>query len=262
MYQSCDFVFAGESASMYGLSIYDIGSKKHTDNDYGNQANIVERRLPNRITPLHYGVRYHDQPLRFTLIFGSERDLDRYEMQAVSKWLTGYQDYQWLSICQPDMDHIQFRCLIQKLTPISVGWIPVAFEAQIVCDCAYGYGYPFEEKFRFGDKTKYIFYNDSTIRENLKPEMIVELDSGCTEFAVVNQTTGAEMRFSGLPSGGITIMIDNENEIITHIGQMEYDLYNYFNFHFFDLASGDNTIVFTGSGNITIKGRCMYNVGA
>lgn len=145
MYRSYQFTFANVSASMFGMFVCDIGSKKHSDNAFGNQANIVETRLPRRITPLHYGVRYHDKPLEFTLIFGAEQELDRYQLQEISNWLTGYQDYQWLSVDQPDMSHIQFHCLIQSLTPISVKWIPVAFEAKIICDCPYGYSYPFEE---------------------------------------------------------------------------------------------------------------------
>ena len=103
MYRTYEFTFADTPASLYGMFVADIGSNKHNNNDFGNQANIVETRIANRITPLHFGVRYHDQPLSFTLIFGSEQYMDRYQLQEVSNWLTGYQEYQWLSIDQPDM---------------------------------------------------------------------------------------------------------------------------------------------------------------
>ena len=134
MFKSYEFTYAGMPASMFGMYIADMSSNKHSANSFGNKANLVETRLANRVTPIHYGVRYNDSPLSFTLIFGADHKLDRYEMQVVSKWLTGYQEYQWLSIDQPDMEHIQFRCLVQELTPIHLSWVPMAFEAKIICE--------------------------------------------------------------------------------------------------------------------------------
>jgi len=261
MYRGYNFVFAGESADCYGMFACDIGSKRHSDAPFGNKANIVETRIPHRITPLHYGVRYHDEPLEFSVIFASEQYMDRYQLQEVANWLTGYQDYQWLCIEQPDMEHIQFRCLIRELTPISVGWYPLAFEAKIICDCAYGYSFPFEKKLVSNGSLQAIFYNDSTIRENLKPDLTIQLASGARNFSITNRTTGAAVSFTGLPAGGITILMDNENGIVrdSHDG---YDLYEYFNFQFFDLASGDNDLLIVGAGIVTINGRYMYNVGA
>lgn len=261
MYKSYQFTFANTPASMFRMFVCDIGSKQHSDNAFGNEANIVETRLPRRITPLHYGVRYHDKPLEFTLIFGAEQELDRYQLQEISNWLTGYQDYQWLSIDQPDMSHIQFHCLIQSLTPISIKWIPVAFEAKIICDCPYGYSYPFEEVITLDGTTNFRFYNDSTIREMLKPNVKIELNPDCTSFSITNKTTGAVVRFTGLPAGGIVIQMDNENEII-YDSTETYDLYDYFNFQFLNLVSGDNDLLLEGSGKVTISGRYLYNVGA
>lgn len=148
MFKSYEFTYAGMPASMFGMYIADMSSNKHSANSFGNKANLVETRLANRVAPIHYGVRYNDSPLSFTLIFGADHKLDRYEMQAVSKWLTGYQEYQWLSIDQPDMEHIQFRCLVQELTPIHLSWVPMAFEAKIICDCPYGYSYPFAKTYQ------------------------------------------------------------------------------------------------------------------
>lgn len=261
MYKAYDFTFADEAASTYGVFIYDIGSHSNSDNSFGNVANIVETRLPNRIKPLHFGVRYHDDPLSFTVIFGSENYMDRYQLQEVSKWLTGYQDYQWMSIDQPDMEYIRLRCLVQELTPVSVGWLPVAFEAKIVCDCAYGYSFPWEEAFSVDGVLETTFYNDSTIREHLKPDLAIRLASGGTNFTITNKTTGTVMSFSGLPAGGVTIIADNENGILRD-GNDEYDLYEYFNFQFFELASGDNELVFEGIGEVTISGMFLYNMGA
>lgn len=261
MFRGYSFVFNDVSSELYGMFVCDIGNKSHSDNEFGNKANIVETRIANRITPLHYGVRYHDTPLTFTLIFGSEEYMDRYQIQEASNWLTGYQDYQWLSIDQPDMEHIQFRCIIESLTPISIQWLPIAFEAKVICDCPYGYSYPFEEKITVSGTINRRLYNDSTIREHLKPEVRIMLEPDCKNFSITNQTTGTSLEFTALPSGGITIIVDNENEIVRD-SEGQYDLYDHFNFQFLEFASGDNQLAITGSGTVMINGRYMYNVGA
>ena len=159
------------------------------------------------------------------------------------------------------MEHIQFRCLIQSLTPISIRWLPIAFEAKVICDCPYGYSYPFEERIPVNGTINHRFYNDSTIKENLRPEVQIILASGCKNFSITNLTTGTFMEFSALPNGGITIIVDNENEIVRD-SYGQYDLYEHFNFQFLEFASGDNQLVITGSGTVVINGRYLYNVGA
>ena len=144
MFNSYEFTFAGESSLMYGLMIYEIGGQGQDDVSFGNTASIIESRTINRVRPIHQGVNYHEDPLEFEVVFGSQEPLDRYELEAISLWLTGYQDYQWLSIDQPDMNRVQYRCFITDLQPISHGWLPVAFKATVRCDCPYAYGYPFE----------------------------------------------------------------------------------------------------------------------
>lgn len=261
MFKTYEFTFGGIPASTFGMFVCDIGSKKHGDNTFGNKANIVETRIANRIKPLHFGVRYNDNPLEFSLIFGAEQEMDRYQLQEVAKWLTGYQEYQWLTIDQPDMEKVQFRCLIQSLTPISIGWIPYSFEAKILCDCPYGYSYPFKEEIELTGTRDYLLYNDSTIRERLCPQLKIELQEDCTNFSITNNTTGETLSFANLPTGGLAILIDNENQTVVEV-QGRYNLYPYFNFQFFELESGDNALTFEGIGKVTITGRYLYNVGA
>lgn len=262
IYSSYEFVYAGLPSSMFDMFVCDIGSKSHGDNAFGNQANIVETRIANRVTPLHYGVRYHDEPLSFTLIFASEYSLDRYQIQEVAKWLTGYQEYQWLSIAQPDLEYIQFRCLVKTLTPISVGWYPTAFEAKIICDCPYGYSYPFERSFTVEGGADVVFHNESTARVLLRPMLHVELADGCAELSIKNNTMdGDALVLSGLPGGALSITVDNENLVVSE-ENYGIDLYEYFNYHFLELGVGDNELSISGSGTVTISGRYLYNVGA
>lgn len=258
MYDSYDFTFAGVSASMYGMYISDIGGNKHSAVPFGNRAKIVETRLAQRVTPLHFGVRYNDDPLEFTLIFGADRVLDRWEMQEVSRWLTGYQEYQWLSIDQPDLDYVQFRCLITELTPIHNVWLPMAFEAKIRCDCPYAYGYPFSEVYTVSGERELLWRNDSSANVLFYPKL--QITTAGSSFSVANRTTNDEaMVLSGLPVG-IVIHADCENEVLTDVNGV-YNLYNSFNFHFLSLQPGDNLLVFNGHFTVTISGRYLYNVG-
>ena len=159
-------------------------------------------------------------------------------------------------------EDMQFRCLVQELTPIHHVWLPMAFEAKIICDCPYAYSYPFEKSFQVNGETKVRFYNDSTCREYLRPTVIANLAAGCTDFSIKNNTVGREeTKFADLPSGGLTIHIDNENGVITE-EVAGYDLYDSFNFQFLELEPGDNELILSGVGLVTIKGRYLYNVGA
>ena len=258
MYTCYEFTYAGLASSMFGLAVCDLGSKSHSDIAFGNAASIVEKRLQTRITPLHFGVNYHEEPLQFNLIFAAEESMDRYQLQEVAKWLTGYQE--WLTIDQPDMENYAFKCLISNLTPVSVGWFPVAFEAQIICDCPYAYGYPFSETYKVTGSSTIQFYNDSSINENLRPMININLNAGQTSVTIKNNTTNEELTLSSLPDG-ITIHIDNENCILRDHDD-EYNLYSGFNFVFLSFAPGLNNLTVSCSGTIEITGRFMYNVGA
>lgn len=261
MFRTYDFSFAGYPASMYGLFVADIGNNKMADESFGNKANIVEQRIANRITPLHFGVKYNETPLQFELIFGSDHLLDKYECQEVSKWLTGHQDYQWLSIDQPDLDDKQFRCLIQELMPISIRGLANSFKATVICDCPYAYGLPFDDNYTVRGTSNIIYYNDGSCRELMKPHITITLNAGCTEFSIDNKTTGKKFELSGLPGDAMTIDVDNENCIMSErTGSV--NIYNYFNFNFVGLASGDNEMIITGDTDVRIQGRFLYNVGA
>ena len=259
-FNTYEFTFAGISCLQYGLMIYDIDNHKQNAVSFGNTADIVEAKTVNRIRPIHYGVNYHEDPLEFTLVFGSENPLDRFEMEAISLWLTGHQQYQWLSIDQPDLDHVQFRCICTKLTPIFNGWLPVAFEADFRCDCPYAYGHIFQKTYTISGATDILFRNESTVREYLRPSLTIIKASGTSSFSIVNHNDGdREFLFSNLPTASTTIQIDNENGIITELSGV--DLYSKFNLNFFRLVPWDNNLTVTGNGELVITGRFLHNVG-
>ena len=239
--------------------VYDFGGTGQNSVAFGNKASIIENRTMNRIQPIHLGVNYHEDPLEFTLVFGAERDLDRYEMSNIAFWLTGHQDYQWLSIDQPDLSHLEYRCIITSLTPIMHGWLPYAFEANVRCDCPYAYGLPFLYNYTINGSTDILFRNDGTVREYLKPVLDITPGAGTTEFKIVNASDGnREFILSNIPASS-RIVVDNNSGIITELNYA-YNLYDGFNMNFFRLVPGDNELTVTGNGTLAVTGRFLYNV--
>lgn len=259
IFNSYEFTFAGESSAMYGLMIYDIGGKGQSDVAFGNKASIVETRTNCRVQPIHFGVNYNKTPLQFKLIFGSEHELDRYEMETISYWLTGHQTYQWLSIDQGDLERVQFKCLITQLTPIFHGWLPVAFEATVICDCPYAYGFEFNKQYTISGQTDILFRNESSVREFIKPTITFIPSVGVTTLSIVNHNdSDREFRIDDIPSSSV-VEVNNLSGILLE-KRYGRNLYDGFNLNFFRLVHGDNNLTVTGNGTLTISGRFLYNV--
>ena len=237
MFNCYEFTFDGESSAMYGLMVYDIGGRGQSDVSFGNKASIVETRTNNRIQPIYFGTNYHSKPLEFKLVFGAERELDRYELEDIAYWLTGRKEYKWLSIGQQDMEQLQFRCMVTELTPISHGWLPVAFQATIQCDCPYAYSYPFEKQYTISGETTILFRNESSVREYLKPEISFAPASSTSALSLVNlDDDNREFKLTGIPSGA-SVFVNNSNGIIQELSS-GYNLYDGFNLNFFRLVHG------------------------
>lgn len=239
--------------------LYDIDGKKQDNVSFGNKAEISELRLPRRVQPIHYGVNYHKDPLQFKLVFGAEQYLDRYDLEAIALWLTGYQDYQWLSIAQQDLDNVQFRCLIRELTPISIAWLPIAFEATVLCDCPYAYSYPKAEQYTISGTTELLIRNEGSVREYVYPTIRYVPDSGVHSLSIVNDSDDHRLfQFTGLPDS-VGVLVDNQNGIIQGVGTSA-SLYPCFNLNFFRFVPGDNHLVISGDGTLTFDWRTLHNV--
>ncbi len=67
-FYASEFTFDGESSAMYGLVICTFNRRGQDNVSFGNKAKIIETRTNRCIQPIHFGVRYNDSPLTFTLI--------------------------------------------------------------------------------------------------------------------------------------------------------------------------------------------------
>ena len=237
--------------------VCDVDYAQQEDVPFGNQASIIESRTRNCIQPIFYGVDYHEDPLEFKLIFGAVQPLDRYDLQRISMWLTGHQSYKWLSIDQPDLGEVCYRCIITALKPVSIGWLPYAMEATIRCDCPYAYSFPIHKSYTITGESHILFANESSVRAHLKP--LLSIVTTATDFEIINQSDdGRKFAFHGLPSGEKSILADNAHGILTD-RNAEYNLYEYFNMNFFRFIHGDNILDVKGTGTLTVDCRFLYN---
>jgi phage-related protein len=259
LFNAYEFTFAGQSSLSYDLMIYDIDGHSQDTVSFGNKADIIEGTTLTRVRPLHYGVNYNSSPLEFKLVFGSDRPFDRYEMEDIALWLTGYQDYQWLSIGQADLEGREFRCMVTELTPIVISWLPVAFEATIRCDCPYAYGLPYHYQYSVSDSSKVIFRNNGSVREYIKPMLTITLVDNATDFSIINESdNGREIKFTNLPASVKKIILDNERGILVDV-ETGLNLYPYFNKRFFRAVQGDNILQISGSATVEFDGRFLHN---
>lgn len=261
MFDAYEFTFAGESSEVYGVHLYDFGGQGQKAVSFGNNATISETRTANRVQPIHYGVNHHASPLEFTLVFGSmDKELDRYEMEDIALWLTGRNDYEWLTIGQEDLEDVRFRCIITQLTPIHHGWLPYAFEATVRCDCPYAYGFPFEKQYTINGTTNILFQNEGSCREYFKPLLTFSPQANTRTLRIVNNSDGGRTsEINNLPSG-VSFTVDCNSGIISSANGQ--NLYRGFNMVLPRFIHGDNSLTVTGNGTLTISGSFLYNVAA
>lgn len=135
-------------------------------------------------------------PLEFRLIFGvnenraaAGRDIDREKMAIVSSWLMGHQSYRWLTVDQPDMINMRYRCVITDLEMIEIGFSKWAYSCTVRCDSPYAYLYP--QKFTFtvdGISTVQIC-SRSTANDVYYPHVEITLDD-CANLSNVAPYSG------------------------------------------------------------------------
>lgn len=256
------FIFDGIPCETFDLMMYDIGGTEQGEGRFANTVTIIEEGVGNRWRPLFYGVKYENKQ-ELEIVFGvnveridRQQYLDRYEIEAISSWLCGRENYCWLEIEQADMEYVRYRCMVTGLEQISYGNIPWAFRATITCDSPFAYMYPQEFRYDVDGSVDILFFNESSINGLYLPEMEISISSG-DSFSIENLTDdGRIVQFSGLPADITTIHVDNENGVLsTPSGS---NVYPYFNFKFLRLKRGYNTLRITGNGSLLI--RCEFPV--
>lgn len=257
-----EFIFDGVPCSEFGLMVYHFGSSGQEDVNFQN-GEIVEDRIPGRYDALTYGL-VQNQSLEYTLVFGANmesidanRSIDRYEVETVAAWLTGYSTRKWLTIIQDDMESFRYKCFISELKLITYGDMPWAFSCRVSCDSPFAYSLPEEYSYTVNGEEQVILFNRSSFNGFYRPAIEIAMHGG-SDVSIQNLSDGNRtFRFAGLPGGNsLVIYIDNKNQVITD--NMDLNLYPYFNMKFMRLVRGDNILKIKGKA--TVKFICEFPV--
>lgn len=258
------FIFNGTPCDDFDLMIYDIESHTQGAGTFASTVTPVEDKLASRWKPLFYGTKNNNK-LEHTMVFGvnqhridERKYLDRYEMDAIATWLTGYDKYLWLEVEQEDLSYVRYRCIVTKLDIIEFEMIPWAFQAKIECDSQYAYLYPQTFEYEINGATPIVFYNESSHHGYYMPKLEI-LQPG-EEFSILNRSDNNRLfKFENIPNAVSSICIDNNAGIITNNAGL--NLYPNSNLKFFRLVKGDNYLTVTGHGILRIFCEFPINVG-
>lgn len=262
----CSFSFNGTPCEEFDLMMYDVGGSLSEDDMFGSNVEILEEQVGRRWKPQFYGARFSDK-LAIELIFGVNqsridegRFLSRYEINDITTWLTGHDEYMWLEINQTDMDHVRYRCMITELSMINYGLIPWAMRATAVCDGPYAYMHPIERTYAINGNRTIDFTNESAYNGYYRPKLELTLPSG-GNFSITNENdNGRKFEFTNVPAGASKIYIDNDTFVITNDGGI--NIYPNFNYKFLRLVRGNNRLKVSGNGTLKIICEFPVNVGS
>ena len=255
------FSFDGHSCEEYSLVLYDITNAEQEQSTFA-KTTILGDKIPRRYRPLHYGI-HQEEPLTFSLVccVNEERaeagePLDRFDMQRIALWLTGHSQYKILRIDQPDLEGIQYRCIITELKMVEIFHEKQGIQFTVTCDSPYGYICPKESTYVISSPTTLILRNESSINDYYYPKIVI---SGATSVSITNTSdNGRVFSLSSIPSGD-TVTVDGENGILS--SSSGANLYPGFNFKFFRMVRGDNSIQITGNGTYKFVCEFPVNVG-
>lgn len=263
------FAFDGTPCEAFDLMMYDFGSASDDGVSIAGTPTIVEDVINTRYKPLHYGVTY-EQKNTVTLTFGvnqrrldEDKYLDRYEVDEISSWLTGHDQYKKLEIQQDDMIYVWYNVIatsIQFTTFRSVQW---AMQVTFTCDSPYGYMYPQEYEVTLGSSTATLdIYNESSMNSWYKPMITITGGNG-SEVTITNtddtNLAGAARAFTmTVPAG--TVTIDCENLVLTSSNGINLYANCSTLTKFPRLRRGRNRITISGNSGMVVKFTCTYPV--
>lgn len=259
------FTFNGTSCQNYDLMLYDIGGDDSNDPEFASVVTVTDEWVGSRWRPYFYGSKFQNK-LTFDLVFGvNECRIDqgeyltRSEIDAIATWLTGHDEYHWLTIDQEDLEGIRYRCMVTGLKTVSYGRIPWALQATVTCDGPFAYRTPTSVTYNSTGSRQIQFENKSSLNGYYYPVIRFDRRSG-TSFSIENVTDGGRtFTMSNIPTSITTIQVDNDSCVITD--DQDINLYGNCNYNWLRLKKGMNTLNLTGNGVFTFECEFPVNTG-
>ena len=272
-FHGSSFIFDGISCEEFHLMLYTFGDKGQSDAQLVTRE-LFEDRVARSYVPLYYGSSFN-RPLEFDLVFGQNpklidqhTELNRWDMEAISAWLTGPEGYRDLVIVQEDLEAVHFKSIISDLQQISLGGETWALSCKVRCDSPYGY--LSERVFTYevvNQLNEAVLYNRSSHCGYYYPKVKITLPDpmyrGDRErISIVNETDGGREFLLDIPNEApqaSEIIIDGQRGVIEN--DAKRNLYDCFNYNFFRLLRGKNIIHFSGRFTADIICEFPVNVG-
>lgn len=258
------FSYNGRSCEEFGLMLYEIDGFQQGNSKFATQE-LQEERIAGSMKTLFYD-SWYKEPLEFTLIFGAgeyeanEREpIDRYEMQRVAAWLTDQREYGWLTIDQPDLEGIRYRCIMTGLEMVELHGDKWAFKCTAHCDSPYAYLLPRAYAYIVSGEQTVNIRSRSSANDAYYPIIHIKINSGDSFSWTNNREMERPFTLTNLPQGLGEITIDGERGLI--MAESGVNLYQYCNFQFPRLLRGDNAITIAGNVQISIVCEYPVNVG-
>lgn len=275
-FRAYEFTFRGLSCRQFDLLMYDSEDFLQENPVRASAGEPQIETVFRRTSALLRGVE-RSGTLTFPLSFGlcperiyEGRFLDRFELERISSWLTGYSEWNFLTICQPDLAHVRYRCIIKDLTDVSFGRETYGFTCTVVCDSPYAYLLPKEYRY-VCDGTRIIpFFNRSSMNAPYSPVLSLRT-KGSAGISIFNETTGEQgpafgsaAQYNGafrqpLPASDLSVTLHNDSGVLSCSDSR--NLYPYFNFEFLHLQRGENRLRVDGACELALLCEFPVDVG-
>lgn len=263
-------IFDGIACEEMGLVLFSFDSHKQEATSFSSNLSILEDRIDGRYRSLFYGGTINE-PLTFTMVLCAREDraqrnepFDRWDLQKISSWLTGHTTYKWLSIVQPDMEDVRYRCVCSDLQAVEVTDSKWGFSCKVTCDSPYAYLTPRTYSWIANESAIGNVFSESSCNTPYSPLLTISGHSGGTlSLQIENSEEVTLFKMTNVPSNIGNLNIDCENGIVTSssgINPYQYIEYGS-SFRFPRFARGNNKITFTGKATFTFVCEWPVNVG-
>ena len=263
MFNAYHFIYDGVPGEAYGLMLGYVGSSSKSDAEsLGADLEIAEDRAPSRVKSIFYGVE--EKPLEFELSFVACQPFDRFELEQIASSLAGKHQPCPLYICQPDMEDLHYRCILNNFKVDFVRGDPIGLTCTAHCDSPFAYMPPQQFAFSIDGSGTGVIVNESSYNGFLYPTVQIRLPAGSLGIAITNESDRGrvfELALKQALGTDVTFEID-ENYVVTcddtSIGTPYECIRDY---RFFRLVKGRNDLKFSGKGSVTLTCEFLKRVG-
>ena len=246
--------------------VYNTEDSSHGNVSFPSFSKIHEERIPSKYSSYFYGAE-QNEPLQFSITFGLEPDLlDRGEylsrdhIAMITAWLKGSGGYQRFDMIQDDMFGYYYMVRVSELTLLTNGLMPYGFSCVFSCDSPFAYTEETQITWDVSGEEELLLWNGSTYNGYYMPKMRVT-KVGYGDISIINSADDDyEFRLSDVDDGDV-IYVDNSKQIIINETTGE-NMYSRFNFKFFRMRPGDNTVILKGNYVITFLLSFPVDIGA